>query len=256
MRLAVFLALGLPLIAAAAPFELNADVEERLGETVPLEAPFTRADGTKVRLGELVRGDTPTILVLTWFECPMLCGLVLKGVTDAITSLGRAPGDGYRLLTVSFDPRDTVPNAVRKQESTLEALSPRPQWPFLIGSQASIDALTNAVGFRYAWEPGSEQFAHPAVVVVLTPDGRVARYLYGIDYGPRDLRLALAEASLGHTVSTVDRVLLTCFRYDPATRRYGFAIVTFLRSGAALILVSLVVGFVWLRRRERVRGVS
>lgn len=236
------------LLLVMLAFESQADVVERLGESVPLEVAFTTSEGLPVRLGDLVRGDTPTVLVLTWYECPMLCGLVLKGVIDAAAKLDA--DHPYRLLTVSFDPRDTVPNARRKQQSTQAAMKSPRDWPFLVGGEESIRALTEAVGFRYAWEPSTKQFAHPAVVVVLTPDGRVSRYLYGIDYGARDLRLALAEASQGRTVSTLDRVMLTCFRYDPATRRYGLAIRTFLRTGAGLIFVGLLVGFVWLRRKE------
>jgi protein SCO1/2 len=253
MRPALVLLLA-PLLAVAQPIETQADVDEHLGAALPLELPFTGADGRALRLGDVVRGETPTVLVLSWFECPMLCSLVLRGVVAGVDGLGRAPGDGYRLLTVSFDPRDTVANAQRKQASTLEALPERPspeRWPFLVGPAASIDALTAAVGFRYAWEPATKQFAHPAVIVVLTPDGRVSRYLYGVEFGGRDLRLALAEASLGHTVSTVDRVLLTCFHYDPATRRYGFAIALFLRTGATLVALALGLTLVRLRRRER-----
>lgn len=236
------------LLLALMVFEAQADVVEKLGDAVPFEATFTTSDGEQVRLGDLVRGDTPTVLVLTWYECPMLCGLVLKGVVDATAGLD-AP-IGYRLLTVSFDPKDTVPNAHRKQQATLAAMAAPRDWPFLIGHEDSIRALTDAVGFRYAWEPSTKQFTHPAVAMVLTPDGRVARYLYGIDYGARDLRLSLIEASKGHTVSTLDRVMLTCFRYDPTTRRYGWAITTFLRTGAAVLLLALVAGFVWLRRQE------
>lgn len=260
MRLPLLLALVvIPLASLAEPFEMKADIEEKLGAMLPLELPFTTQDGVPVQLKDIIIGSTPTVLILTWFECPMLCGLVLKGVINAVDSFGRSPGDGYRLLAVSFDARDTVPNAVRKREATLEALdnhSSAIDWPFLIGSEASINALTEAIGFRYAWEPSTKQFAHPAVVVVITPDGRISRYLYGIDFPARDFKLSIAEASLGHTLSTVDRVLLTCFRYDPASRRYGWAIVTFLRTGGSLILIGLVSGFVLLRRRERKRGES
>lgn len=256
-----FLLLTLLCVSSAGlaqqPFELQADVDEKLGAMVPLEKTFTTHEGKRVRLSDVVLGETPTVLILTWFECPMLCGLVLKGVANTVSLLGQPPGESYRLLSISFDPRDTVPNAVRKRQATLEATDLSPEtahWPFLIGSDSSINALTDAIGFRYAWEPSTKQFTHPAVIVVLTPEGRVSRYLYGIDFPLRDFRLSISEASLGHTLSTVERVLLTCFRYDPASRRYGLAITTFLRAGGTLILVGVLSGFVILRRREKKRG--
>lgn len=257
---------GLPFLSALLllgqtlqPFEQQAAIVERLGAPVPLGERFTTADGQSVLLADVLSKEKPTLLVLSWFECPMLCGLVLKGVVNALQTLERAPGDGYRVVTVSFDPRDTVISAAKKRDSTFDAFDARPkssEWPFLIGDARAIESLTSSVGFQYAWESGSQQFAHPAAAIVITPQGRVSRYLYGIDYSVRDLRLALAEASLEHTRSTPDRLLLTCFRYDPATRRYGLAISWFLRAGGSVCLFALLVLLFRLRRTEARRSAS
>jgi protein SCO1/2 len=183
----------------------------------------------------------------------MLCGLVLRGVVSAVQESSARAGVDFRLVTVSFDPRDVPANAARKQQSVFGALGdtlPASAWPFLSGDANTIDRLTAALGYRVAFEPSSKQYVHPAAIVVLNPDGRISRYLYGVEFPSRDFRLAIAEAREGRGGPAFDRVLLTCFRFDPATRRYGFAIKAFLRTGAALVAVALVVGLVRLRRRE------
>jgi protein SCO1/2 len=217
------------------------DLEEQLGRRLDPSLAFTDMDGRRVRLGETITGDAPVVLVLAYYRCPMLCGLVLAGVVDGMNDLSLRLGKDYRALTVSFDPRDTPERARAKRASTLAALTAPAEgaaaWPFLVGGEAATRALADAVGFRYAYDARTDQYAHPAAIVILTPDGRVSRYLYGTSFLARDLRLALVEASQGRTGTIVDRVLLTCYRYDPATRAYGPFILGFMRLGGGITLV-------------------
>jgi protein SCO1/2 len=184
----------------------------------------------------------------------MLCDLVLQALVKALRAVGGGPGQGYVGLTVSIDPKDRRGTAELKQKTVLQALGypeARAGWPFLVGAAAA--QLADAVGFRYAYDQASGQYAHPAVAMVISPDGRVSRYLYGIAFRPLDLRLALAEASQGRVASTVDRVLLTCFRYDPATRRYGLLVASVVKGGSALVLLVTSVGLALLFRYDRRR---
>jgi protein SCO1/2 len=189
-----------------------------------------------------------------YYECPMLCTQILSSITSTLGVLSLDTGRDFELVMVSFDPRETPAVAREKKAMYLERYS-RPAaesgWHFLTGDQASIDRVTSAAGFRYAWDEDTQQFAHPSGIVVATPDGRLSRYLFGIDFGPRDLRLALVEASEGKIGTLVDSVLLYCYHYDPMIGKYGFVIMRALRiAGAATVL--LVGGFVFVMlRRER-----
>jgi protein SCO1/2 len=209
-----------------------------------------------VRLGDFFDGQKPILLILAYFRCPMLCGLVLHGTVAGLSKLPFRLGDDYRALTVSFDPRDTPAEAARKKESTLAGMPPgshATSWPFLIGPAEQIRALADSLGFRFAYDARTEQYAHPAAVFVLTPQGRISRYLYGTDPTPRDLRLALVEAAAGRIGTIVDRILLTCYRFDPATRRFGPFIRGFMRIGAVMILGTVTVLLAALFRAERMR---
>jgi protein SCO1/2 len=241
----------------APPAVASADVEEHLGARLDGSLSFTDAEGRRVRLADVFAGDKPVLLVLAYYRCPMLCGLVLGGAARGLAELGWTPGREYRVLTVSFDPRDTTEAARAKQQSTLAGLG-RPlaspaEWPFLTGDEASIRALADTLGFRFAYDARVEAYAHPAAIFALTPDGRVSRYLYGVDFPARDLRLALTEAGEGRSGSIVDRVLLTCYRFDPASRRFGPYIAGFMRLGGAFILfmVAGLVGALALAERRR-----
>ncbi|WP_438013522.1 SCO family protein [Sorangium sp. So ce315] len=268
---AALLALSLsraPLAAAADPPALppaarEADIEERLGHAVDTALPFTDMDGRTAPLAAHLDGRRPVLLVLAYYRCPTLCGLVLRGLVSGMAKLDYRLGEHYRALTVSFDPRDTPESAARKRTATLAALgmaaAPAPDlWPFLTGDLPEIRALAGDLGFRFAYDAQTDQYAHPAAAVVLTPEGRVSRYLYGIEFPALDLRLALLEASRGQVGTTIDRVFMTCYRYDPASRRYGPHVAGFLRLGAAGILVwvlTLVALFGWRgwrRRRQEV----
>ena len=242
--------------ARAAPPALAAvDIDEHLGARLPLELPFVDQSGRDVMLGDYFRDGRPVVLVLAYFRCPMLCDLVLHGVVDSIARQGLALGRDYRALTVSIDPKDTPAQASLKQHGMLQALDAPfagAAWPFLVGKSPAIHTLAARLGFEYAYDPKSDQYAHPAVAFIVTPEGRISRYLYGVEFRPLDVRLALDEAAHGKIGGIVDRVLLTCFHYDPATRRYGLYVVGVLRGGAALtlLLVGALLGALWWRERR------
>lgn len=227
--------------------------DQKLGGSVPLETPLVDEAGRDVRLGDYFRGR-PVVLSLNYFDCPMLCTVSLNGLAGALSTLSFDAGKEFEIVTVSFDTRDT-PAAARAKKDTFLKRYRRPGaaegWHFLTGGAPAIDRLTKAVGFRYAWDEETKQFAHPSGVLVLTPDGRIARYLYGIEYAPNGLRLALVEASRGTIGTPLDQAVLYCFQYDPATGRYGAAILRIVRLGGALTVIALA-AFVWIMlRRER-----
>lgn len=233
-------------------------VEERLGDTVPLDLPFIDAQGQPIRLGDYFTKGRPVVLALVYYRCPMLCSLLLQGLAHGLRDLGWTPGKDYEAITVSVDPAEPPALAAAKQADylqTLDAPNAAPGWPFLTGPASSITALTQALGFHYAYDPSTKTFAHGAIVFVLTPDGRISRYLYGIEFSAKTLRLALLEAGEGKLGLSIERILLTCYHYDPASRRYGFYIAGFLRLGGALVLLllSLLLGrFWWAESRRRI----
>ncbi len=248
-----------PEASEAAPASVQgAEVVEHLGDPIPLDLVFTDSGGESVRLKDRVgRGGRPAILMLVYFECPMLCGLELSGLTSALSETGLSLGRDYDLLTLSFDSREAPAAAAEKKGHYLQALG-RPDaaasWSFLVGEGAAIRALANAVGYSYRRDEKTGQWAHLAVAMVLTPDGRVSRYLYGIRFTPRDLKYALIEASDGKVGATLNRVLLTCFRWNPATRRYALFLSVWFKAGGALVLGSLASLVAHLFRREARRG--
>ncbi len=228
---------------ALPPVAQAVDIEEHLGQAVDRSLPFTDMLGRKVTLGEALGSGKPVVLILAYYHCPMLCGLVLRSAVEGLGKLPYRLGDDYRAITVSFDPRDTPEAAARKRTSTLAGLSRAPahcsEWPFLVGDAHATAALADDIGFRYAYDARTGEYAHPAALVVLTPDGRISRYLYGATFAARDLRLALLEAGKGNIGSIVDRVIMTCYHYDPASRAYGPYILGFIRLGGVLILVTV-----------------
>jgi protein SCO1/2 len=231
--------------------------DQRLGEPVPLDIMLRDETGAAVRLGDAL-GGKPAVLSLVYYECPMLCTLTLNGLVGALTALPFEPGRDFSLITVSFDDREKPEQARRRKRAYVERYQ-RPgaerNWHFLTGDRAELRRLTSAVGFRYAWDERTKQFAHPAGVVVLTPDGRIARYLYGVEYAPKDLRLGLVEAGEGRIGSPVDQLLLYCYQYDPAQGRYGMVVMRLVRLGG-LATILVVSGFVAvsLRRERRARA--
>jgi protein SCO1/2 len=231
----------------------NVGIDQKLGASIPLDLPFKDEHGNSVQLKDYF-GNRPEILVLVYYQCPMLCTMVMNDVLRTLRSMPETVGKDFDVLTVSFDPRDKPSDALRKKETYLAQYN-RPGaeagWHFLTGEQPSIDSLTQAVGFRYVWDPKFQMFAHASGIMVVTPDGKLSRYFFGIDYAPKDLRIALTESANGHVGGLADAVLLYCFCYDPATGKYGLAISHLLKLGGILTLVA-VTGFIAISlRRER-----
>ncbi len=229
-------------------------VDQRLGEQLPLDATFTDDRGRAVTLGDYF-GTKPVVLVMTYFECPMLCTLVLNGLGKTLKTMSFEPGKEFDVVAVSFDPRDTPATAAKKKAAYLADYG-RPAtadgWHFLTGEHASIERVAKAAGFRYTWVPEEKQFAHAAAVMVATPEGRMARYFYGVDYAGRDLRLGLVEAADHKIGSAVDALLLFCYRYDPATGKYGAIALNLVRAGGVATVLALGVFMTVMFRREAV----
>jgi protein SCO1/2 len=231
-------------------------LDQRLGNLLPLDARFRNEQGDEVRLGDYL-GRRPVVLTLVYYECPMLCGEVLRGLTKTLKVMRFDAGREFDVLTVSIDPRET-PEIAAKKKGYIEwdgRAGGAGGWHFLTGEQADIDALADAVGFRYTYDPETGQFAHASAIMVVTPEGRVGKYFYGIEYSPRDLRLGLIEASESRIGSLTDAVLLYCFHYDPATGKYGAVVMNMLRLGGAatMALVFGSIGLALIRERRRSR---
>ena len=235
-----------------------ASIVEKLGEQAPKDAGFTGADGKRVTVGDVLARGKPVVLALVYYECPMLCGLVLGGLAKSMRETGFELGKDYEALTVSFDPRESTRLAAERQRTYLmkaNATAKEAHWQFTTGQEPEIRALADAVGFRYAWDDETKQFAHAAAIILLTPEGRVSRYLYGIDYPARDLRLGLVEAAQGRVGTSFDKLMLTCFRYDPASRRYAPYVAGFIKVAGLAVLgaLALTLGAFWRREWKSAR---
>jgi protein SCO1/2 len=229
--------------------------DQKLGEQVPLDLTFTDQEGRTVKLADTF-GRKPVILNLVYFECPMLCGMAIEGLLRSLRALSFDAGKEFDVLTVSFDPREGPGLAKAKRQNVLAQYG-RPSaekgWQFLTGDEASIKALTSAVGFRYVWDPAQKQFAHATGIVLLTPQGKVSRYFFGIEYPTKDLRLGLMDSTSEKIGNLADKILLLCYHYDPKSGRYTAAITKILKGGAALTLLGLV-GFIAVMLRRERRG--
>jgi len=230
----------------------NARVTERLGAAVDLNLTFVAEDGRIVRLGDYFKKDRPVLLDLVYYSCPMLCNLVLNAQTSAMRELAWTPGSEYEVVTISIDPGETHDLARAKKASYLASYErPTSGWHFLTDHDGNVKRLAEQVGFGYAYDETIRQYAHQAAIMMLTPEGRVARYLYGINFQPRDLRLALTEAAKGKLTLSLDRLLLFCYHYDPTARSYVPFATNFMRAGGLLVVLVLG-GFLWrMWRRER-----
>ena len=226
--------------------------DQRLGDRVPLDALFRDESGRAVRLGDYF-GRRPVVLSLAYYECPMLCTVTLSGLASALDVLSFEPGREFEVVTVSFEPRETPALAAAKKATYLKRYH-RPgaaaAWHFLTGDADPIRRLTEAVGFRYAWDEVTKQYAHASGVMVLTADGRLARYLYGVEYAPKDQRFAVFEAAQGKILSPVDSLLLYCYHYDPDQGRYGPTVMGLVRLGGVVTLLGLGGLVLALRRHE------
>lgn len=229
--------------------------DQRLDEQIPLDLEFRNEQGQTVRLRDYF-GQKPVILSLVYYECPMLCTQVLNGQVTSLRQISFNVGEQFNVVTVSFNPRETSSLAAAKKDmyiSQYGRAGAADGWHFLTGDPKAIAALTEAVGFHYVYDALLNQYAHASGIMVLTPQGRIARYFYGIDYPPRDLRLGLVEASAGKIGSPVDQVLLLCYHYDPSTGKYAVMVTNSLRIGGVIIVLFLVVLFFLLHRRVRKR---
>ena len=235
-------------------------IDQHLNAALPLGVALRDEVGRAVRLSDYF-GKRPVVLALVYYNCPMLCTQVLNGLVSSLKVMSLVPGRDFDVVAVSFDARDKPSDAAAKKNAYLTHYN-RPGtdggWHFLTGDAASIAAVAQAVGFRYRYDADRDQFAHASAITVATPEGRVSRYLYGIEYAPRDLRLALVEASAGKIGTPADQVLLYCFHYDPKTGKYGAVVLNIIRlAGAATVLALAASVFLMTRRRvARLRPVN
>ncbi len=229
----------------------NVAIEQKLNEQIPLNLAFRDESGKPVKLGDYF-GKRPVILSLVYYRCPMLCSELLSGMEGALKALSFDVGKDFDVLTVSFDPRDTPEDATEKKASVLKhykRAGAAEGWHFLTGSQESITALTNAVGFSYDYDAKSGQFAHSTAIMVVTPEGKLAQYYYGVEFPPRDLRLALVQASQNKIGTLADQVLLYCYHYDPQSGKYGVVINHIIQLGGGVTILSLGTVLILLFRR-------
>ncbi len=227
-------------------------IEQHLDGQVPLDLAFRDESGRTVRLADLVRGKA-IVLNLVYYKCPMLCTLVVNGLLSSFRALSFEVGREFDVITVSIDPRETAELAAAKRQSVLREYGRAGAelgWHFLTGDGEAVRRLTDAVGFHYAYDPETDTFAHASGVMVLTPRGRLSRYFYGVEYAPRDMRLALVEASENRIGSVADQVLLFCYHYDPRTGRYSAATLDLVRAGGVLTVLSIAAYVLAAWRRE------
>jgi protein SCO1/2 len=226
-------------------------ISEQIGRSVDLDLQFTAENGYPAPLRRYFQQSRPVILNLVYYSCPMLCNLLLNGQTAALRQIPGSPGTDFEIVTVSIDPSETFDLARQKRAVYLESYGrPAPGWRFLTDYQGNVKRLAEQVGFRYRYDARTRQYAHAAAIMILTPEGKVARYLYGVQFKPLDLRLALAEAARSKTRFSVDRLLLYCFHYDPQARSYVLFATNFMRAGAALSVLALGAVLYRLWRRE------
>jgi len=235
-------------------------IDQKLGEQLPLDTDVKTEDGQTVKLGSLFSSGRPVVLALVYYECPMLCNEVLNGLTGSLKGISLDAGKDFDVIALSFDARENEkPGLAQNKKAAYMERYGRPGsekgWHFLTATQPSIDAIANAAGFHYQWDEKSNQFAHAGGVMVVTPQGKMSRYFYGIDYAPRDLKLGLMDSGNNKVGSVTDQMLLYCYHYDPSTGKYGLAILRVVRLGGVLTLLGMgLMGFVFWRRGKKVSG--
>ncbi len=240
------------------PLLRDVGLDQRLNEQAPLDLSFRDEVGRAVRLRDYF-GKKPVVLSLVYYECPMLCTMVLNGLLRSLRAIRFDAGNQFQVVIVSIDPRETPAIAAAKKETYLgqyRRAGASEGWHFLTGAEPEIQQLARAVGFRYAYDPKTGQYAHASGVIVLTPEGKLSRYFYGIEYSARDLRLGLVEASANKIGSAVDQVLLFCYHYDPLTGKYGLIIMNLLRAAGVATVLALGSFVVVMFRRERQKKLS
>jgi len=238
---------------ASVPQELNGvGVEERLGEVLDGNLEFIAENGRPVSLASFLRKDRPVVLNFVYYSCPMLCSLVMNGLTSSIRELPWTPGKEYEIVTISIDPREMYPLAAAKKQTQLISFDrPAPGWHFLSDYNDNARKLAEQAGFHYRWDKDRQQYAHSASLILLTPEGKIARYLYGIKYKAFDLRMGLTEARDGKMRSTGEHLLLYCFQYDPQAKSYVLFARNIMRGGGALTVFILGASLLRFWRKER-----
>lgn len=241
-----------PAVNRASVLTKGLAIEENLGEQLPLDASFKTSEGRAVKLGELFDGSGPVILNFAYHSCPVMCSTVLEQTIESLREQRWTVGKEFSVVSISIDPRDTPESAAGKKKQAIEMYGRggAKGWTFLTGSEAEIERVARAAGFPYRWDPVDEQYVHPGALIVVTPKGRIARYLIGIDYAQTDVRLGLIEAAEERTLDTVETLLLFCYRYDHEARGYVLFAENFMRIGGALVALSLLGALFLLWRRE------
>ena len=231
----------------------DVSIDQRLNQQVPLNLKFHDEHGQTVSLGQFFTPGKPVVLSMVYFTCPMLCNQVEQALVGTLKMISFNPGTDYEVVFISFDPNDTPDLALQKRHEAMSRFArpaTEPGWHFLTGSRESIDTVTKAANFRFTYDPKTKLFGHASGILVLTPDGHISRYFFGVEYPPSNVRLGLVDASSGKIGTPVDHILLFCYQYDPTKARYSATILTVMRMGALVTLFCMLLGFVIFRRRE------
>ncbi len=250
----ILLVFAIPAFAQVTPLPGKVAIAQKLGTRVPMELMFRNDRGEVVRLEQYFQSGRPVLLNFVYFNCPMLCPLTLEGVSSSLSALKFNVGKEFDILTVSIDPRDKISKAAELKDKYVKhygRLDAARGWHFLTGHESAIRELTDAVGFQFAYDAKRDQFAHGSALLILTPDGRTSRYLYGFEYKPRDLRLAIVEASGGKVGTATDQFLLLCYHYDPSIGQYSRAAMNMARVGGVTTVAVLASFIVVMVRKDR-----
>jgi protein SCO1/2 len=234
------------------PALVNVGFDPRLNAQIPLDTPFVDEYGQPASLRQFAN-QKPMVLAFVYFSCPMLCNQVEQAVVGTLKMISFNPGTDYEVVFLSFDPNDKPDAALQKKREAMSRFArpaTEPGWHFLTANRESIDAVTKAANFRFTYDPKSKLFGHASGLVLLTPDGRISRYFFGVDYPPSNVRLGLVDASSGKIGTPVDHFLLFCYQYDPTRARYSATVLTVMRMGAVLTLLCMAIGFAIFRRRD------
>ena len=235
----------------------NIGIDQKLGDRLPMEAVFKDEDGRAVKLGDYFTKGRPVVVAFVYYECPMLCNQVLNGLSGSLKGISLDAGKDFDVLAISFDARENdKPDLAKNKKAAYVERYGRAGgengWHFLTGTADAIEAATKAAGFGFKWDEKSNQFAHAGGIMITTPDGKLARYLYGIDYSPKDLKFGIVESSENKVGSPVDKLLLYCYHYDPSTGKYGLAILRIIRVFAVVMLIGMgAMAFVFWRKNKR-----